>query len=255
MIQIPMLRRTRILTEMLIAYEYNSYHLGISLGVHWTPSPANPVHWLVVGPSGTGKTFFSAAIATRVALRVPDSKIWVASYKDDDFFKFCHGVEGARYRYFNDSVEAIREFKDILDARLGGDPDRSFRLLWIDELAAMVTGLPKAEATYVKDAVSQTLQTGRSLNCQLLVSVQRADSVYFNNGSKENFGNLVFLGPHISKEAAAMFGVDRSTLPPVKGRAGYYIVNGNSEEIRPIQCPIIKDPTKLKAALLKGITD
>lgn len=117
----------------------------------------------------------------------------LASYKDDDFFQFCHGVENARYRYFNDSVSAIREFKDILDARLGGDSDRSFRLLWIDELAAMVTGLPKAEATLVKDAVSTTLQTGRSINCQLLVSVQRADSVYFNNGSKENFRNIVFL--------------------------------------------------------------
>lgn len=240
---------------MLIGYDYNAYQLGVPLGVRWTPSPTNSVHWLVVGPSGTGKTIFSASLAARIALRVPGSKTWIASYKDDDFFKFCHGVGNTRYRYFNDSVGAIREFKAILDARLGGDPDRSFRLLWIDELAAMVTGLPKAEATFVKDAVSMTLQTGRSLNCQLLVSVQRADSVYFNNGAKENFGNIVFLGPHISKEAAAMFGVDRATLPPVQGRAGYYIVNGNSEEIRPIQCPIIQDTTKLKAALLKGITD
>lgn len=239
---------------MVIGYEYEAYKLGVPLGVHWAPSPTNPVHWLVVGPSGTGKTIFSAAIASRIALHVPDAKIWIASYKDDDFFQFCHDIEGARYRFFNESVEAIRGFKDILDARLGGDPDRSFRLLWIDELAAMVTGLSKAESTFVKDAVASTLQTGRSLNCQIMVSVQRGDSVYFNNGAKENFGNLVFLGPHISKEAAAMFGVDRAILPPVTGRAGYYIVNGNSEAIRPIQCPIIKDPAKLKAALLRGIT-
>lgn len=239
---------------MIVAYEYEAYQLGIPLGVHWTPNPTNPVHWLAVGPSGTGKTWYSASLASRVALHIPDGKIWIASYKDDDFFQFCHGIEGARYRYFDDSVGTIREFKDILDARLGGDPDRSFRLLWIDELAAMVTGLPRAEATLVKDTVSMALQTGRSLNCQLLVSVQRADSVYFNNGSKENFGNIVFLGPHISKEAAAMFGVERATLPPVRGRAGYYIINGNSEAIRPIQCPIIRNTTKLKAALLAGIT-
>lgn len=121
-------------------------------------------------------------------------------------------------------------------------------------MAAMVTGLPKAESTFVKDVVASTLQTGRSLNCQIMVSVQRADSTYFNNGARENFGNVVFLGPSITKEAAAMFGVERATLPPVTGRAGYYIVNGNSEEIRPIQCPIIKDPSKLKTALLRGIT-
>lgn len=239
---------------MIVAYEYEAYQLGIPLGVHWTPSPADPVHWLVVGPSGTGKTIFSASLAARIALHVPEAKIWIASYKDDDFFQFCHGIEGARYNYFNDSVSAIREFKDILDARLGGDSDRSFRLLYLDELAAMVTGLPKAEATLVKDAVSMALQTGRSLNCQIMVSVQRGDSTYFNNGARENFGNVVFLGPNITKEAAGMFGIDRATLPPIRGRAGYYIVNGNSEALRPIQCPIIRDTSKLKAALLVGIT-
>lgn len=239
---------------MLVAYEYAAYQLGIPLGVHWTPSNVEPVHNLVVGPSGTGKTVFSSSIAARCALHVPDTKIWIASYKDDDFFRPFHSVNGARYRYFDQSVEAIQDFYAILQARLNGDSDRSFRLLYVDELAAMITGLPKAEATFVKDAVASILQTGRSLNCQILVSVQRADSAYFNNGARENFGNIWLLGPSITKEAAGMFGIDRAILPPVKGRAGYYIVNGNSEAIRPIQCPIIRDTAKLRAALLSGIT-
>lgn len=239
---------------MLIGYEYEAYRLGIPLGVQWTPSP-DPPHWLVVGPSGTGKTIFSASLAARIALHVPRSKLWIASYKDDDFFQPYHGIEGMRYHYFNDSVEAVREFHTILEARLGGDPDRSFRLLWVDELAAMITGLEKKQSEFVKNAVASILQTGRSLNCQVLVSVQRADSVYFNNGARENFGNICLLGPNITKEAAGMFGIDRATLPPVTGRAGYYISNGNSEAIRPIQCPIIKDPNKLKTTLLRGLTD
>lgn len=240
---------------MVVAYEYAAYQLGIPLGVEWIPSPTNPVHNLVLGPSGTGKTIFSATLAARCALHVQDSKIWISSYKDDDFFQFLKGVEGARYRYFNESVEAIRDFYDILQARLGGDPDRSFRLLWVDEVATMLKCLPKSEGTFVRDAISAVLQTGRSLGCQILVSLLRGDSEFFNNGSRESFGNIWFLGPHISKEAAAMFGVDRATLPPIKGRAGHYIVNGNSEAVRPIQCPIIRDPTKLKAALLAGITN
>lgn len=239
---------------MIIGYEYQAYQLGIPLGVQWTPSPTAPPHWLVVGPSGTGKTVFSASLAARIALHVPDSKLWIASYKDDDFFNFCHDVEGVRYHYFNESVEAIREFYTILEARLGGNPDRSFRLLWVDELAAMVTGLEKKQAEFVKNAAASILQTGRSLNCQLLVSVQRADSTYFNNGARENFGNVVFLGTNITKEAAGMFGIDRNTLPPVTGRAGYYIVNGDSDKIRPIQVPLIRNMDKLTAALLKGIT-
>lgn len=239
---------------MLVGYEYNAYRLGVPLGVQWAPSPTAPPHWLVVGPSGTGTTWYSAALVARLVLHRSDVKIWISSYKDDDFFQFCHDVTGVRYRYFNDSVEAIREFYTILESRLGGDQDRSFRLLWVDELAAMITGLEKKSAEFVKNAVASILQTGRSLNCQILVSVQRADSTYFNNGARENFGNVVFLGPNITKEAAGMFGIDRSTLPRVTGRAGYYIVNGDSEAIRPIQVPIIKDTAKLTSALLKGIT-
>lgn len=239
---------------MVVAYEYEAYQLGIPLGVHWTPSPTAPVHNLVVGPSGTGKRIFSATLAARCALHVPETRIWIASYKDDDFFRPFHGTNGARYGFFNESVDIIRAFHSILEARLGGDPDRAFRLLWVDEIATMLKCLPKGDSTFVRDAISAVLQTGRSLNCQILVSALRGDSEFFNNGSRESFGNIWFLGPHISKEAAAMFGVDRAILPPIRGCAGYYIVNGNSEAIRPIQCPIIRDTKKLEAALLAGIT-
>lgn len=243
---------------MLLAYDYNAYKLGVPLGVQWTPSPTAPPHFLVVGPSGTGKTVFSSQVAARAVLHA-DTRLWVANYKDDDFFQFTHGThgtDGARYYRFNDAVKGIKDFYAVLEQRLGGDPDRSFCLLWVDELAAMVTGLPKAESTFVKDAVASALQTGRSLNCQLLVSVQRADSAYFNNGARENFGNIVFLGPNITKEAAAMFGIDRATLPPVTGRAGYYIVNGDSDNLRPIQVPVLNTAAveKVKTVLMEGMT-
>lgn len=189
---------------------------------------------------------------------------WIVSPEDKtvQVYTLSNGVLMPREFYGSGDVAKVNVLdgcfvelgKDILDARLGGDPDRSFRLLWVDELAAMVTGLEKKQAEFVKNAVASILQTGRSLNCQILVSVQRGDSAYFNNGAKEDFGNLVFLGPHISKEAAAMFGVDRATLPPVAGRAGYYIVNGNTEAIQPIQVPIIKGTTKLHQAILAGVT-
>ena len=69
---------------MLVGYEYNSYKLGVALGVHWTPGPTAPPHWLVVGPSGTGKTVFSGQLAARMVLR-ENARLWVANYKDDDF--------------------------------------------------------------------------------------------------------------------------------------------------------------------------
>ena len=238
---------------MLVAYDYGASRLGVPLGVHWTPSPTSPPHWLVVGPSGTGKTVFSSTLAARAVLH-HRAKLWIANYKDDDFFTFCQNRTGSRYYRFKAALDGIQDFYERLEARLGGDPDRSLCILWVDELAAMVTGLEKKQGEQVKNAVASILQTGRSLNMQILVSVQRADSTYFNNGARENFGNVVFLGPNITKEAAGMFGIDRDALPPVTGRAGYYIVNGNSDAIRPIQCPIVNDTAKVKEALARGIT-
>ena len=75
---------------MLVGYEYNSYKLGVALGVHWTPGPTAPPHWLVVGPSGTGKTVFSGQLAARMVLR-ENARLWVANYKDDNFFQFLQG--------------------------------------------------------------------------------------------------------------------------------------------------------------------
>jgi len=40
---------------------------------------------------------------------------------------------------------------------LDGDLDRSFRLLWMGELAAMVTGLEKNQAEFVKNTVASIL--------------------------------------------------------------------------------------------------
>lgn len=241
---------------MQILYDYNAYQLGIPLGIDWTPGPTAPVHWLVVGPSGTGKTICASSIAARCCLHMDNTTLFIASYKDDDFFSFAkeHPKGTVNYTYFNEAVEGIEAFYSILESRLAGSQDRSFCMLMVDELAAMVNSLDKKTSEHVKAMVATILQTGRSLNCQLLVSVQRADSAYFNNGARENFGMVLFLGSYITKEAAAMFGIDRDTLTPLVGRAGRLIINGDSENLCTVTVPTITDSTKLKAALLKGMT-
>lgn len=237
---------------MMIFYQYSAYQLGIPIPIDWTPSPTAPPHWLIIGASGTGKTVCTATLLARIMLHIPESRLWIASYKDDDFFSGFQSSEGRYYR-FKEAVKGIAEFCAILEARLAGDPERTHCFLWVDELAALVTSLPKKEADFVKNAVVVILQTGRSLNCQIFVSVQRPDSTYFNNGARENFGNIVLLGGHMSKETAGMFSIDRDALLPVTGRAGYFIQNGNNEAITAIQVPVIRDTKKVKAALLDGI--
>ena len=54
---------TRILTNMLISYEYSAYRLRVPLRVQRTPGPSHPLHWLILGPSGTGKRVFSARMS------------------------------------------------------------------------------------------------------------------------------------------------------------------------------------------------
>ncbi len=98
---------------MQIAFDYAAYQLGVPLGVHWTPGPTSPVHWLIVGPSGTGKTIFSSTLAARMVIH-GNAKLWIGSYKDDDFFQFCRREQQPiRYYAFNEAVTAVEEFYHI----------------------------------------------------------------------------------------------------------------------------------------------
>ena len=210
-------------------------------------------HLLVVGASGSGKTVCSMLIAGKCFLKFPDFKLWILDFKGDDNLSFLRNVDGAKYWQYTDCMTGLENYYSMFQERLSGSPERSFRLLWIDELASMILNLPKKEAEAAKAMISSLLMMGRSMGCQILTSVQRASAELFAHGARDNYSVCLALG-NLSKESALMLGFDREEFVPVTERGGgHLLVNGTDQQ--PIQIPIIgpKGFKQLQSDILKAV--
>ncbi|MBP8641212.1 MAG: hypothetical protein KBI01_10020 [Oscillospiraceae bacterium] len=224
-------------------HNYNIRHY-----INWWLTQA--AHMLLVGPTGSGKTFGLKIVMARIGLYLPDAKIWLCDFKNDDFRGFM--ADNRRYFGFTNCATGLNEFYQAFEARQQGkDDSRSSLFLCFDEWASFLTMLDKKEAEDAKQKLSTLLMLGRSYNVHVLISQQRADAEYFSK-ARDNFSAVVAMGI-ITKESAAMFGFDRSEMKPVKGVGmGHMLVHGT--ELYSIQVPIVRDTEKLDRAILHAIS-
>jgi len=187
-------------------------------------------HALVVGGSGSGKTSLAALMSAKVGLADPASKLWLLSFKNEDALAPIRQTDGARYYQYADCMRGLEDFNAVFQARLAGNPsDTSFCLLWIDELAAFILSLKKPEAEGAKSIIASILMMGRSMNCQILTSVQRASAELFSLGARDNYGIIAGMG-NLSREAVSMMGFDKDFLIPAsKPGEGHLLLNGTEQ--------------------------
>lgn len=202
-------------------------------------------HLLVVGSTGSGKTYAVKLIIGRISKFLPGASVTVADFKADDF-TFLRGC--SRYYEFTDCKQGLDDFYNSFLARQqGNNLDRSFSILVFEEWASfLLNHLDKREAEEAKRKLSTLLMLGRSFNCHILVSQQRADAQYFST-ARDNFNTIIALG-NISKESAAMFGFNRDSMQPVRQLGGGYMLT-NGTDLQEIQVPSIRDPAKLNRAI------
>ena len=213
-------------------------------------NPTRCPHLLVVGATGTGKTYAVKLLLGRVALHLPEAEITLCDYKHDDF-RFLD--EAPRYHYFDRCTAGLNAFYMDFQARQqGSDMSRTFRMLVFDEWASYVSMLEKKEAEDVKRKLATLLMLGRSFNCHVLVSQQRADAAYFAT-ARDNFNVVIALG-NLSKESRDMFfGGFKDELQPVLHLGeGYMLTNGAT--LHHIQVPIITDSERLNQAIRRLVT-
>lgn len=201
-------------------------------------------HLLIVGSTGSGKSYAVKLIMGRISKYVPDAALTVCDFKADDF-TFLRGCD--RYYEFTDCKQGLDDFYNSFLARQqGNNLDRSFSILILDEWASFLNTLEKKQAEVAKQKLATLLMLGRSFNVHVLVSQQRADAQYFST-ARDNFNTIIALG-NISKESAAMFGFDRDSMQPVHQLGGGYILT-NGTDLQEIQVPFIRDPAKLTRAI------
>ena len=205
---------------------------------------AKTPHVLIMGSTGSGKTFLVRLILAKIGLHVRNARVTLCDFKADDF----HDLKGLPNHYeFTDCLIGLDTFYDAFLARqCGQDANRDFRLLIFDEWAACLNTLDKKEADAARTKLSTLLMLGRSFGCHVLISQQRADAEYFAK-ARDNFGLVIAMG-NISKESAAMFGFDREVMEPVEG-VGFGHMLSNGQDLTAIKVPAVRDMAKFERFL------
>lgn len=232
--------------EILLNELYLS--LGILKYVAWNPQKAP--HIIVVGNTGSGKTYFTRLLLGKIALYVKDSQIFVADFKGDNDFSFLDPYK--RFYRFSNCGAGLREYYEEFEARQSGEcSNRNMLVLLFDEWASYINFLEKKEADTAKRLMTNLLQLGRSFNVHVIISQQRADASYFNS-ARDNLNIAIGLG-NLSEESKAMLFYEFKSDMKADRRqgTGYMVVNG--ADFIAIQVPVIQDMRRLESVICKAV--
>jgi len=189
------------------------------------------INLLVVGATGTGKSYALATILGSVARFTPDVSITICDYKKSSFAQFEDTPNFYGYENVPDGIRAFyREFSERLEAN---DEKRNAkkRVLLIDEYGALIAAQDKQAADELKMMVANMLFMGRSLGIVVLIGVQRADAEHFKAGARDQFKAILALG-NLSKEQKMMLFADhKDELTDNNGVGeGYLLEDGHGIE-------------------------
>lgn len=186
------------------------------------------VHGLVIGASGSGKSFFGLFFlrnllhkynsedgGNNVILYVCDFKM----SKETDF------LSGYKYYYAGEEcekglIEFYEEYRSVKNGKYDG---RKIRLLWFDEWGGYMlwkSHMNKKQSDMQKEMLQEILMLGRSLKCCVWIGIQRPDSQYVP--ARENFmSTICFCSAGLSPELKRMAGIDDELGRKIKEH-GYY---------------------------------
>lgn len=239
--------------KLPLFFDYRYLDLGskVPIGIDFDIHPSG----LIVGSTGSGKSFALALMAARISLYLSEARLVICDFKNASF-AFLAGLSG--YYGYTAAVEGIVRVYEEMQTRLAlNDESRNRRkiFLLVDEYAALVMFLPKKEADNVKQMVASILMLGRSLGVHLLIGMQRADSEFFRSGARDQFGMILALG-NLSKEQQGMLFPDhRDQLRSVVNQRGEGFLLLDGKGLYRIRVPTVRDPARLHRLIASRLWD
>ena len=206
-------------------------------------------HCLIAGRTGSGKSYAARSWIYNFLQAHPDAKLTLLDFKGEFGFS-----EGKRYYTMDRCFEGLEMFlKEMVDRQAVRTIPKTPWLLYIDELAALVTYLDKKNADLFRSRLSTIYMLSRSQNMFTLAGVQRADASTWTAGARDNLGLVMLLG-ELSKETCDMFSLDKSKLGacPYPGM-GHVLVNGSPDSLMRVHTLPIQDMNKMERAIQEAL--
>jgi len=173
----------------------NFKKIGISL--------ASSPHYLITGGTGSGKTTFSLYLIAKLCLLYKEATVYILDFKGDEHFQRFNNYEN--YFSYTDCMTGLEEIYEIFNNRLTSTEDFSSLIIFIDELASMISyfSVSNSDKNKIQKIIAEILMMGRSKSVHIITSTQRPDSSLFSNGARDNYTFKLGLG-NLSSEAKKM---------------------------------------------------
>lgn len=220
---------------------------GINKWVLWDMEKAP--HGLVVGQSGSGKTYACKQILAHTHIET-NCEVYVLDYKADTDFDCLIGCK--RLFRYTACRNGLHEFYNRFQQRQSGnDKERYPLLLFYDEWSSSCNSMDKKQSEEDKKILGILVSLGRSFRTHVLISQQRADAIYFNQ-YRDNF-SFSALFQNGSAESRLMLFPDyaKELLPDRQRGTGYVAFNG--QKPIPIYVPPVKNPFRLERILREAV--
>lgn len=212
-------------------------------------------NFLVVGKTGSGKSYALTVLLALFAHADRNTKIFICDYKNS----FTQFASTPHFFGYKDSVKGIMEVYDIFTERLSApeiERDKTPVVLMVDEYGALVSAQDRKTADEIKAKIGNMLFMGRSLGIKVLIGVQRADASYFQAGARDQFHAILAMG-NISKEQKEMLFSDfkqkmtdnRSRIPIGEG---YLLVE--SQDIERVKVAPVRDFGEINASIIEALS-
>ena len=202
---------------------------------------------LMLGNTGSGKSYALRLLLARIVQQIPDSRLWVCCYKNELITQ-----PAPRFWGYADVIHGFNDFWAVFEDRLNGNPDRTFCLLLIDEYVSWLSSMEKKDAEEIKKRMAQLLFMVRSLNMHVVLGAQRGMAENFSYGSRDCL-NIIFLGSP-SKESIRSFvtGEEAEIIKPCTRGSGYILFDGRPP--KGITVPTVKDMARVQKIILEGVS-